>query len=424
MQSKFTGLWRHPDFVKLWAGETISLFGSQITAFAFPIIAALILNASPAQMGILGAVQFAPFLMFSLFAGVWVDRLRRRPIMIFSDIGRGVLLLSVPIAFAFQLLTIEYLYVVSFLVGTLTVFFDVSYQSYLPALVKREELVEGNSKLEVSRSLSQILGPGLAGILVTLITAPLTIILDAISFLVSGLFLGAIRTQETVDLQHQNQQGMLKSIREGLHVVLTNPILRSIASCTSTLNLFFNIVQAVFTLYILEELAIDPALFGIMISIGSIGALLGALLGGRVAKRFGLGRTIVGSGMMVGIAALFAPLASGPQWLIIVIITIGQFVGNFANPIYNINQVSLRQSIVPYELQGRMNASMRFLVWGTLPIGSLIGGALGEIIGLRATMLVGAIGATLAFLWVLLSPVVALREAPPMMEASMPESAD
>lgn len=412
MRLEFTGLWRHSDFMKLWTGETISLFGSQITAFALPLIAALILQATPAQMGILGAVQFAPFLLFSLFAGVWVDRLRRRPIMILSNTGRALLIFSIPIAHLLNVLSIEYLYVAAFIIGILTVFFDVAYQAYLPSLVGRTQLVEGNAKLEVSRSLAQILGPGLSGALVQIISAPLTLVLDAGSFVVSAVSLLAIQQHDIVETSPGQRKNIWHEIREGLHIVFSNPILRSIAGCTSTSNLFGTMGQAVFTLYVLRELHFDPGLLGAIFSISSIGALLGALLAGSVAKRFGLGRTIVGTALMFGIGALFVPLASGSYWLTAIMVTTGLFFGNLANPIYNINQVSLRQVITPFKLQGRMNASMRFLVWGTIPLGSLLGGVLGEVIGLRSTLMLAAIGSCLSFVWVFLSPVVALHKPP------------
>jgi MFS family permease len=409
----FSGLWRHSDFVKLWLGHTISRFGSEISQLAIPLTAALVLNATAAQMGLLAAIEFAPFLLLSLFAGVWVDRLPRRPILLIGDIGRAVLLGSIPIAGVFGLLTMEQLYIVALLTGVLTVFFDVADQAYLPALVNRAHLIEGNSKLEVSRSVAQITGPGVAGVLVQAFTAPLAVAVDAVSFLASFVCLLFIRRQELPPRQHTDARpSMWSDIREGLGVVLGNPLLRSIAGCTGTSNLFGNAMQALYVLYVTRELSIEPALLGLILAMAGPGALLGALVAGRVATRFGLGRTILGSSLLFGMVNLQVPLASGPPFVVAGMLMFASLVGGFANPVYNINQVSLRQAITPDRLQGRMNASMRFIVWGTIPIGALIGGTLGDAVGLRPTMAAAAVCSLLAPLWVLFSPVRGLRKQP------------
>ncbi|MEP7287264.1 MAG: MFS transporter [Chloroflexota bacterium] len=412
MRSRLTGLWRHPDFMKLWVAETVSLFGSQITVLALPLTAAFILNANPVQMGFLEAAQFAPFLLIGLFAGVWVDRRRRRPILIMGDIGRGLLLASIPLAALFHMLGLGQLYIVAFLVGILTLFFDVAYQAYLPSLVSREHLVEGNSKLEISRAIAQIGGPGLAGILIKLLTAPLTIVLDALSFFISALFLWRVKTQEAVPVPRAEGRHMLHEIREGLGVVFGSPILRSIAGCTSMANLFGSMQLAVYILFVTRELKLDPAALGLVFSVGSIGGLLGAFLTQRIATRLGVGPAIIVSASMFGITAILVPLAVGTDLVSIGLLIASQFIMGVSGVIYNVNQVSLRQSITPDRLQGRMNASMRFLVWGVMPIGSLIGGFLGEQIGLRGTLWVAAAGSLLAFLWVLFSPLRSLHEQP------------
>ena len=408
-----SGLWRHPDFVKLWAGHTISRFGSEISQLAIPLTAALVLNASAFQMGLLGTFEFAPFLLLSLFAGVWVDRLRRKPILIVADIGRALLLGSIPLAAVLGVLRIEQLYVVGFCTGILTVLFDVADQSYLPALVSRGHLVEGNSKLEMSRSVAQIAGPGVGGALVQLVSAPIAILVDAVSFLASAVCLVTIRAREAAPVRHAHGGGSIwAELREGLVVVLGNPLLRSIAGCTATTNLFGNGMMAVYVLYATRELGIGPALLGIILAAGGPGALLGALLAGRMANRFGLGATIIGASLVGGLANLLVPLASGPELAIAALLLLASFVGGITNPVYNINQVSLRQAITPDRLQGRMNASVRFIVWGTIPIGALIGGALGDAIGLRPTLALMAACSVLATLWILFSPVRQLKEQP------------
>jgi MFS family permease len=409
----FQGLWRHPEFVKLWAGQTISRFGSEISQLAIPLTAALVLNASAVQMGLLGAFEFAPFLLLSLFAGVWVDRWPRRPILIVADIGRAVLLGSIPVAAFLGVLRIEQLYLVGILTGAMTVFFDVADQSYLPVLVSREHLVEGNSKLEMSRSVAQITGPGVAGALVQLVTAPLAVAVDAASFVASVICLLFIKTPEPPPVAHDDgPTSILGELREGLAVVLGNPLLRSIAGCTGTSNLFSNALFAVYVLYVTRQLGLGPALLGLILAAAGPGALLGALVAGKVAARFGLGATLIGASLLGELANLLVPLATGPTVVLVGTLMLAQFIGGFSNPVYNINQVSLRQAITPDRVQGRMNASMRFLVWGTIPIGALLGGALGEAIGLWPTLVAMSSCSLLASLWIVFSPVRALRVQP------------
>lgn len=411
MRSRETGLWRHPEFLKLWAGQTISLFGSEVTRFALPLTAALTLQASPTQMGVLQALEFAPFLLFGLLAGAWVDRLHRRPVLIGADLGRAAVLASIPIAALLGVLRMEQLYVAGFLAGVLTVFFDVAYQAFLPTLVRRDHLVEGNSKLEVSRSVAQIAGPGLAGPLVQLVGAPLAILVDAASFLFSVAFLGMLRTPEPAPA-NAGRRNIWVEIGDGLRVVVGHPWLRSLAGCTATSNLFAHMLFAVYVLHLTRDLGLQPATLGLIFAFGGPASLLGALVAGRAARRFGLGRTIVAATVVPPAGALLIPLAGSVPALTVPLLIAAQALFALGTPVYNINQVSLRQAITPPSLQGRMNASMRFIVWGTIPIGSLLGGLLGEAIGLRTAIAVAALGMLLAFPWVYLSPVRTLSEQP------------
>jgi len=407
------GLWRNGEFLKLWAGQTISRFGSEVSQLAVPVTAALVLHASAAEMGVLTAVEYAPFLILSLFAGVLVDRRQRRPILILADVGRVLALGSIPLAAVLGWLRIEQLYVVGLATGVLTVFFDVAYQAYLPSLVERQDLVDGNSKLEVSRSVAQIAGPSVAGALIQLISAPMAVLVDAASFGASVISLLAIGAPEPPPAPSVTSGGSIwHELREGLVVVLGNPLLRSIAGCTGTSNLFGNALLALFVLYLTRELGIQPAVLGVILAAGGPGALLGALLAGRLARWFGLGATIIGAITLSGLASLLVPLAAGPAPLVAGVLLVSSFLNGLANPVYNINQVSLRQAITPDRLQGRMNASMRFLVWGTIPVGALLGGVLGEALGLRPTMLLMAVCSLLAPLWVVCSPVRHLRQQP------------
>jgi predicted MFS family arabinose efflux permease len=417
MPSRFNGLWRHPDFLKLWAGQSVSVLGDQVGFLALPLTAVLVLGATPAEMGFLGAAERAPFLLIGLFAGVWIDRRRRRPVLIGADVGRALLVGSIPLVALLGRLSMGYLYWVAFVTGVLTVLFDVSYQSYLPALVARDRLVEGNSKLEVSNSVAQIVGPSVAGVLVQLLTAPIALLVDALSFVVSIVSLGFIRAPEPKPERAADRAGLRRELGEGMATVFKNPLLRAIAGCTGTSNLFSNATFAIFVLYATRDLAIGPAALGLVLAAMGPGALLGALLAGYLARRFGLGRTIVGAILLGGVGSWLVPLASGPPSVAAATIAGGFFIIGFVNPVYNINQVSLRQTITPHRLLGRMNATMRFLVWGTMPIGSLLGGFLGEAIGLRPTLAIAALGSSLTFLWVFLSPVRALRESLPNSDA-------
>jgi MFS family permease len=411
-QPRLTGLWRHRDFMWLWGSQTVSQFGTQVSLLAIPLTAAVTLDASPAQMGIVTAAETAPFLLFGLIAGAIVDRVRRRPILIWTDIGRALLLAVIPIAWALDVLRIELLIAVGFLVGVLNVFFDVSYQSYLPALVERRHLVEGNSKLETSRAGAQIAGPGIAGVLIQVLTAPVAVVLDAVSFIVSGILLGFIRKEEPEPAPRSAGRSMFSEIGEGISYIGRHRLLLPIAGCTATSNFFSGMIVALLVLYLTTELDISAGLIGLIFAAGSVGFMLGALTAGRFAARFGLGTTITLAIVLSGAGLWLVPLASGPRPAAIGMLVLALFAYSAGGAIYNINQVSLRQTITPDRLLGRMNATMRFLVWGVLPLGNLAGGALGEIIGLRATLFVGVTGATLAVLWPLLSDVGRLKEHP------------
>jgi MFS family permease len=412
-------LLHHPDFLKLWTAETVSVFGTAVTQLALPLIAATVLQVSAFEFGLLTTIEFLPFILLSLPAGVWVDRLRRRPILIIGDLGRAIAIASIPIAFAFDALTIWQLYVVGFINGCLTVFFDVAYQSYLPSIVERDQLVEGNSKLEITRSAAQILGPGLAGILIGVFKAPFAMIVDSLSYLWSAFFVFLIRRPEPPVTPHDEaadgpKPSMRQEIAVGLRYVTGHRWLRAIAATTGTSNFFGNVMGAIVILYVTRERNLSPEGIGFAFSIGSIGVLLAALVTSRITARVGVGRMLVLSAVGFSLSGL--PVAIASDALIFAAMALFGFVGGFFSVAWNINQVSLRQAITPPRMQGRMNATMRFIVWGTIPLGAIIGGALGDIIGLHATIWVGAIGGLVAFLPVALSSVRQI--------VTMPEPAD
>ena len=415
-------LWRNLDFLKLWSGQAVSEFGSQITTVALPLMAIFYLKASPAQLGILGAAQFAPYLVFGLVAGVWVDRVRRRPLMLAADLLRAVCIGVIPVLAVVHALAMPDLYGLIFVFGTLGLFFDVSYQSYLPALVARDQLVEGNTKLSSTDTLAQVVGPTLGGYLIQLISAPFVFVADAVSFLFSALGLALIRTHEPAGDIPASDRNLRRELSEGLNFVVRERYLRIIAASTGTSNLFGRILFTVYALYLARTLKLDAGEIGLTFTASSLGAVLGVFLAERCANRFGLGRAIAGSLLLGNAALILVPAARPLQALALPLLLVGMFLWGISSPVYNINQVGLRQTITPGRLLGRMNASMRFLVWGTVPIGYLIGGTLGTVLGLWPTMLIGAIGGLLPAVWLLPSRLIRLQDMPKGPESEGPEA--
>jgi len=403
-------LWRHPDFLKLWIGQSVSQFGNQFTGLALQFLALKQLLAEPAQMGLLGAMGTLPFLLIGLFVGVWVDRHPRRPILIAGDLGRGLIVITIAALTLLRVVRIEYLYVLAFGTGVLTVFFDVSYQAYLPALVPREQIVEGNSKLEATNTTAQVTGPALAGFVVQAFGNAVAMALDGVTFFFSAGLMTRIQKQETV-APPAERHSVAADIREGLRIVFRDRRLWSIAGCTGTANLFSGALFALFTLYAVRVLGLDALGIGIIGGIGGVGGILGAVTANRLATRIGIGRAIL-LGILIGTLSAFGIVFATPAFAF-GFLTATVFFGSLGSLWYNINQVSLRQSLVPIRLQGRLNATMRFLVWGTLPIGSVIGGAIGQILGVYVSIVIAAVGGVLAVPWVFFSPVRDLVTIPP-----------
>lgn len=409
-------LWRHPDFLRLWAAETVSQLGSQVTLLALPLAAIALLGAGTFEVALLGTFELLPFLLFGLPAGAWIDRRRKRGLLILGDVGRAAALASVPAAYAFASLSMGQLYAVGFVVGTFTVLFDIAYEAYLPQLIEREQLVEGYAKLELSRSGATVAGPTLAGALIALTSASLAVIADALSYLLSAALLLGLRRKEQVDRAPAGAPppALGRDVREGLRYVLGQPYLRALGACTATSNLFASMATAVTLIYLARQLGVSPGGLGVIFGVGNLGLLFGALVAERAATRLGLGPTLVYSMLACGAAGLLvpaAPAAMAPAW-----IALSQLVSGFATTIYNVHQVSLRQVLAPAALRGRINATMRFAVWGTIPLGAFLGGVLGSALGLLPTLWISAIGGLTAVLWVLRSPVRSL--------AAMPAGAD
>jgi MFS family permease len=403
------GLWHHLEFRRLWIGETVSQFGTMISGLALPLVAILVVHASTFEVGLLTAVQSVPFLIVGLPVGAWVERMRFRSVLIVNDLLRAGLLASIPVARLLGALTIEQLYVVALGTGVCTVFFDVAYQSYLPQLIDRKQLVAGNARLQASESVSQIAGPSAGGLLIQALTAPYAVLVDALSFVWSAAWVAAIRVRPARPVRRADRD-LRREIGDGLRFVLGSPLLRAIAMSTGTSNLFGAISTAVIYVLLARQLHVSAGIIGLISSGNAVGGLAGSLVASRFAARVGQGPAIW---LSIGLCSPFAFVAPFVRhdWTLALLGVSGALYW-MGGVVYNITQVSFRQALCPPDLLGRMNATMRFLVWGTLPLGGLLGGVLGSAIGVRPALFIAAVGGSLSFLPVLLSPLRRMRELP------------
>ena len=407
-----SSLWRHREFLKFWAGSAISDVGSQVTVLAVPLIAALTLDATPWQMGLLSAAGGAPILFVGLFAGVWVDRVRRRPVMIATDLGRAGLLLIIPLMAVTGALRIEILYAVLLLTGALTVLFDVANMSFLPSLVAADRIVEGNAKLQSSSAAAQVVGPGVGGVLVSLLTAPFALLVDALSFLISAAFVARTRVAEAAPETRGERAGVVGEITEGVRVVIDDRVLRALAGASATTILFGRMFMAVYVLYMTRVLGLGAVGIGLVFATGGVGSFAGSIVAEPLARRFGPGPTMIGAQAAFGLTGMLVPLAVlVPSWALPMIVA-SAFASWMAILVYWVNAISVRQAITPDRMLGRVNATMWFLAGGARPIGAVIGGALGGLIGVPLTLVVASFGMLLGFLWPRLSPVRRLSGMP------------
>jgi predicted MFS family arabinose efflux permease len=410
-------LWRHRDFRQLWTAESVSQVGTQITFLAMPVLAVTVLDATALEMGVLTALETVAFLVVGLPAGAWVDRWRRKRVLVVNDLIRMLALASLPLAWFFDLLTLPQLFVVATITGTATVFFDVAWQSYLPTLVEPEQVVDANGKLMASQEVARVAGPGITGVLLRILGAPLLIAFDAASFLLSALFIGRIRHVDTVP-DRATRRPLRVEIAEGLGFVVRHPLLRRIVGCTGTANLFNAMSGTLLVLFALRTLGLSESDLGFVFSAGAVGGILGAVTGARFARWVGEGRAIPLSSLLLLPFAVLLPLAAlGAPTVLLVVSMIGF---GWAVVAYNITQVSFRQRLCPPQLLGRMNASVRFIVYGTQPLGALLGGVLGTWLGVVPTLWIAAAGQGLAALWVATSPLMRMRELPRGLDAAVP----
>lgn len=402
---------RHPDFRRLWVGDALGQLGAQLTVIALPVLAVRDLGASEWQMGLLTAAETAAFLVIGLPTGAWVDRMRKRRVLVVADLVRAATL-AVVVALALTgHATMATLYAGALVISAATVFFDVAHQSYVPGLVGLAHVGEGNAKLQATQSVAQVAAPAVGGALLRVVAAPVLIAVNAVTYLASAVAVGRIRQVETLPAA-EHRRPLREEIAEGLRFVLRQPLLRRIVACTALGNLFGAVSGSLLVLYALRDLGLDEAAFGTVLSASAVGGLLGAIASDRLVRWVGEGRVIPLAALAFAPATALTPLAATlplpPQ---VVLVAAGGLL-SFAVVVYNVAQVSFRQRVCPPPLLGRMNASVRFIVWGTSPLGGLLGGWLGHTWGVLPALWVGAAGAVVAALPVLLSPLLRMRELP------------
>ncbi|WP_272950535.1 MFS transporter [Ornithinimicrobium pratense] len=402
-------LFRHRDFRLLWMGDTVSVFGMQFIGLAVPLLAVQLLHADEFEMGLLAMLESLAFLLISLPAGAWVDRWRKKRVIVAGDLLRAALLLTIPAAWLLGALTMTQLFLVVFAVGCITVFFDVAHQSYLPQLVEPEQIGDGNGKLQASQQTAMVAGPAAAGALVRLVGSPLTVAVTAACMALSSLFVSRIRHQEETP-DPAARRPMRLEVKEGMAFVLGHPLLRRIVACTGLTNLASAAVMALFVLYAVRVLGLAETTLGLVMSAAAVGGLLGAVSANRFSRLVGEGRAIPVAALLGGVAVLSVPAAATLP--AVPTLLVGQFVLSWSVVVYNIAQVSFRQRLCPRPLLGRMNASIRFLVWGPMPVGAFLGGLLGRELGVVPTLWIFAALSVVAALPVLASPLISMRQLP------------
>jgi len=405
-------LWQHQDFLKLWVGQTVSELGTVVTRTAVPLVALLVLGAGPWELAVLVIVTSAGVLLVGLFAGAWVDRLRRRPLLIWDDFIRAALLLSIPIAYALGALRIEQLYIVMFLESCLGALFDAAYPAYVPTLIGRDRLVEGNSRLATSSSIAEIGGPGFAGALVQIVSAPFAILVDAVSFVVSAVSLMLIRAPEPAPPPRETTTRIAREIIQGLRAVRRHAIVFPLAARSVPGHVFGAFYGVLYSIYLLRELHLDPFLLGIVISAGGVGSLVGSLFASRVIHAMGIGRALVTTAIAASAIGVLTPLAQGPVALAALMVFLPQLIGDGLQTIEGVAELSLVQGVVPDGMLGRVNATLDVLSHGLgYPLGALIAAFVAEQIGVRGAIAIGWAGMALSILFVVFSPVPGLRAA-------------
>jgi Na+/melibiose symporter-like transporter len=418
-EARIGGLWQNADFLKLWGGQSLSLIGSQITQVALPYVAVVLLDATAGQMGLLGALVRAPLVLFP-FVGVWVDRRRKREVLVVSDLGRAAILATVPLLYALDVLSIEWLYVVMLVMGVFHTIFEVAYRSYLPALVDSQDLGDGNSKLQLSDSVSKTVGPGLAGVLVGLRSAAYVIIIDVATYVASAIACVRIRTREPAPSAGGGDTRVLAEIRAGLRWVMANPYIRPMALASAVYSFFeLGVLQTIYFIFLIREVEVPVGWIGFVLAVGGVGAITGAFLSVRLMRSIGPGPTMVWGTVLGNCTLLLIPLAGGPLWVAVAMLSVSQLVVNLCNQTSLVNFITLLQSVTPAEMGGKVIGTIWSLGLIPAPLGALAAGALGELIGLRPTVAITvAIGGLVPIALLLFSPLPRLRKIPGLEEAA------
>lgn len=398
-----------PEFRVFWAAQGASMLGTAVSRSALPLLAASALSASAFQMGLLQASLTVAFLVFGLPAGMWIDRMRRRPVMLVCDVARSLIMVALAVATLLGKLNMGLLIVGGLLLGVGRTFYEIAYQSYIPLLVGRDRLVEGNSKLESTTSASQMAGPAVAGGLVQLGGAA-AVAVQAVSYLCSALLLLRIRKKETVPEPQPNSGGTWRQIRSGLTFVLGDPLVRAVTASAATYNFFYAMQTPLVVLLLVGEVGLKESVAGALMTVSGVGGLLGAVSAQWAARRVGQVRVIWLAYLVAIPTVVLIPLA-GPGWRLGLFL-VPWFVSAYGLVVYNVSAVSFRQAMCPDHLLGRMNASVRFVIWGIIPLGGLVGGSLGTWLGVRGALLVAGVGMTAGVLWLLCSRLRSLRDIP------------
>jgi MFS family permease len=404
-------VWRNTSFVRLWIGETLSQAGEQVGTFAIPVLAVLVLDATAQEVGLLSAAETLAFLLIGLPVGAWVDRMRKRRVMMTADVVRALAMASIPVLWWLGALQIWYLYVVGAVVGGATVFFDVTYQSYVPRLVPSRHVTAANSGLETSAQVARVGGPAASGGLLAIMPAPIVVLATSIGYLFSFGFVASIRDSEP---KHEKTEhsSLARDIAEGVRFVFGNPLLRRITMMTAASNLFEGFVTTLLSIFVLRQLGLSPAIYGAMAAVGAVGGILGAVSAPALERVIGEGRIIVVAALTSAVSPFLIPLSAVVPSAAIVLLVVGDFFFMFAVVVYNVAQLSFRQRICPPPLLGRMNASIRFVVWGVIPISGVVTGLLGGWLGVVSTMWIGCTLGLLACGIVVFSPLSRLRRLP------------
>jgi len=407
-------------FRRFFAAHSISLVGDQVALIALPLTAVLVLDASAAEMGLLTAAGLFPYLLFSLHAGAWVDRRgERRQKMIAADVGRALIVASVPVAYALDVLTIEQLFVTEFLVGSLAVVFSVSNPTLFISVVPREGYVEGQSLLNGTRAFSFVAGPTIGGLLVQAVTAPVALVLDACSYVFSAFFLRSISPKEPA-----TEEAERGHVVAGLRFIARSPVMRSSLAATATVNFFNFVFWALFVLYVTRELDVPAGTLGLVLGAGAVGGVIGSLVTGRISRRIGLGPAYVVGCVLFPLPLLLVPLASGPRSVVVLMLFLAEFWSGVGVMMLDISAGAIFAALIPDRLRSRVSGAYSFVNYGVRPLGSLAGGVLGSTIGLQPTLWIGAIGALAGVLWLLPSPIPRLRDLPQPEDADRPVLAD